>query len=407
MLSKKIVRFLKSGFLVISIGFSMGISGCKGNIEEPVSSEPIEIVSEKGMDDNFINIPIDIYEEATTKNKLKDMETVRKVVERFGECGYAAVDCENRVDMTQMQSVMDFCDSVENQKEAEVTIIKVSSLGGFSVYHLQTENGVVHVKRCYYGYKDGIMKSEDEGEYQTDYWRYTDDGYMMFSGTYFSEELYVLTLSSAEEYVAFRVLPLDAKCRELNEKYLLPIGYELNNMFLVDWNEDDFGELNFYDMFDLLYPKLHNEKFPYVADDNLGIGAVYHIPKTEFENVIMEYFNIDSETLQSKTVYDSEDSTYEYKPRGFEEVEYPEYPYSEVIGYTENSDGTITLTANVVFPYSGNSKVYAHEVVIRPLEDGRVQYVSNRIIPSEDNSEETWHTPRLTAEEWEELYGGE
>ena len=407
MLSKKIVRFLKSGCLIISIGFLMEISGCKGNTEEPVASESVEIVDERKIDDNFINIPIDIYVEAAKNNELTDMETICKVIKRFGECGYAAVDCENRVDMTQMQSVMDFCDSVENQKEAEVTIIQVSSLGGFSVYHLQTENGVVHVKRCYYGYKDGIMKSEDEGEYQTDYWRYTDDGYLMFSGTYFSEELYVLTLSSAEEHVAFRILPLDAKCRELNEKYLLPIGYELNNMFLVDWNEDDFGDLNFYDMFDLLYPKLHNEKFPYVADDNLGIGAVYHIPKTEFENVIMEYFNIDSETLQSKTVYDSEDSTYEYKPRGFEEVEYPEYPYSEVIGYTENSDGTITLTANVVFPYSGNSKVYAHEVVIRPLEDGRVQYVSNRIIPSEDNSEETWHTPRLTAEEWEELYGGE
>ena len=407
MLSKKIVRFLKSGCLIISIGFLMEISGCKGNTEEPVASESVEIVDERKKDDNFINIPIDIYVEAAKNNELTDMETVCKVIKRFGECGYAAVDCENRVDMTQMQSVMDFCDSVENQKEAEVTIIQVSSLGGFSVYHLQTENGVVHVKRCYYGYKDGIMKSEDEGAYQTDHWRYTDDGYLMFSGTYFSEELYVLTLSSAEEHVAFRILPLDAKCRELNEKYLLPIGYELNNMFLVDWNEDDFGDLNFYDMFDLLYPKLHNEKFPYVADDNLGIGAVYHIPKTEFENVIMEYFNIDSETLQSKTVYDSEDSTYEYKPRGFEEVEYPEYPYSEVIGYTENSDGTITLTANVVFPYSGNSKVYAHEVVIRPLEDGRVQYVSNRIIPSEDNSEETWHTPRLTAEEWEELYGGE
>ena len=407
MLSKKIVRFLKSGCLIISIGFLMEISGCKGNTEEPVASESVEIVDERKIDDNFINIPIDIYVEAAKNNELTDMETVSKVIKRFGECGYAAVDCENRVDMTQMQSVMDFCDSVENQKEAEVTIIQVSDLGGFSVYHLQTENGVVHVKRCYYGYKDGIMKIEDEGEYQTDYWRYTDDGYLIFSGTYFSEELYVLTLSSAEEHVAFRILPLDAKCRELNEKYLLPIGYELNNMFLVDWNEDDFGDLNFYDMFDLLYPKLHNEKFPYVADDNLGIGAVYHIPKTEFENVIMEYFNIDSETLQSKTVYDSEDSTYEYKPRGFEEVEYPEYPYSEVIGYTENSDGTITLTANVVFPYSGNSKVYAHEVVIRPLEDGRVQYVSNRIIPSEDNSEETWHTPRLTAEEWEELYGGE
>ena len=67
----------------------------------------------------------------------------------------------------------------------------------------------------------------------------------------------------------------------------------------------------------------------------------------------------------------------------------------------------ITLTANVVFPYAGDSKVYAHEVVVRPLENGRVQYVSNRIIPSEDNYRETWHTPRLTLEEWEELYGGE
>ena len=50
----------------------------------------------------------------------------------------------------------------------------------------------------------------------------------------------------------------------------------------------------------------------------------------------------------------------------------------------------------------GNSKVFAHEVVVRPLENGGVQYVSNRIIPSEDNYRETWHTPRLTAEEWEE-----
>ena len=143
--------------------------------------------------------------------------------------------------------------------------------------------------------------------------------------------------------------------------------------------------MNFYDMYDILYPKVNGQYVPYVADDNLSVSAVYRIPKEEFESVIMKYFNIDSETLQSKTVYDSENSTYEYKPRGFEEVEYPEYPYSEVVGFTENSDGTITLTANVVFPYAGDSKVYAHEVVVRPLEDGRVQYVSNRIIPSEDN----------------------
>ena len=208
-------------------------------------------------------------------------------------------------------------------------------------------------------------------------------------------------------YTALRVQPLDETYRELSRKYLLPISFEQNNMFIVDWSEEDFGDLNFYDMYDILYPKVNGQYAPYVADDNLSVSAVYQIPKEEFESVIMKYFNIDSETLQSKTIYDSENLTYEYKPRGFEEVEYPEYPYSEVVGFTENNDGTITLTANVVFPYAGDSKVYAHEVVVRPLENGRVQYVSNRIIPSEDNYRETWHTPRLTLEEWEELYGGE
>ena len=261
--------------------------------------------------------------------------------------------------------------------------------------------------RSYYKYEDGGLQREVTGSYQAEYWNYTEEGYLMFSGVWFSEELYILTLSGVEEHTALRVQPLDETYRELSRKYLNSISFERNNMFIVDWSEEDFGDLNFYDMYDILYPKVNGQYVPYVADDNLSVGAVYRIPKEEFESVIMKYFNIDSETLQSKTVYDSEDSTYEYKPRGFEEVEYPEYPYSEVVGFTENSDGTITLTANVVFPYVGESKVYAHEVVVRPLEDGGVQYVSNRIIPSEDNSEETWHTPRLTLEEWEELYGGE
>ena len=296
---------------------------------------------------------------------------------------------------------------VDAKEKAEITIIDIDDLGGFIKYDLQTKDGNVDVIRSYYEYKNGAIQRNDIGTYQAEDWNYTEEGYLMFSGVYFSEELYALTLSGMEEHTALRVEPLDERCRELSRKYLLPISFERNNMFIVDWSEDDFGELNFYDIYDILYRKENGEYVPYAADDNLGVGAVYRIPKDEFESVIMKYFNIDSETLQSKTVYYSKDSTYEYKPRGFEEVEYPEYPYSEVVGFTENSDGTITLTANVVFPYSGNSKVYVHEVVVRALEDGGVQYVSNRIIPSEENCEETWHMPRLTAEEWEELYGGE
>ena len=413
MLLRKTSWFWKSGLAAISFVLILSISRCgDAPPEENTVSETVidvQAIQEKSEEDadEIINICIELYKKAAEENKLADLETIRGIVNRLGENGYPAVDSRNQVNMTEAEQVLEFCEQVDVQEEAEITILEVSYLGGFVKYDLHTKNGNVDVVRSYYKYENGNMKREVTGNYQAEYWNYTEEGYLMFSGVWYSEELFVLTLSVAEEHTALRVLLLDETYRELSRKYLRPIGFEQNNMFIVDWSEEDFGDLNFYDMYDIFYPKVNGQYVPYVSDDNLSVSAVYQIPKEEFESVIMKYFNIDSETLQSKTVYCSENSTYEYKPRGFEEVEYPEYPYSEVVGFTENSDGTITLTANVVFPYAGDSKVYAHEVVVRPLEDGGVQYVSNCVIPSEDNYRETWHTPRLTLEEWEELYGGE
>ena len=414
MLLRKTTWFWKSGLAAISFVLILSISGCSdAPPEENTVSETVidvQAIQEESEEDadEIISVCIDLYEKAEEEeNKLADLETIRSIVNRLGENGYSAVDSRNQINMTEPEKVVEFCEKVDAQEEAEITILEVSYLGGFVKYDLHSKDGSVDVVRSYYKYENGDIQREVTGSYQAEYWNYTEEGYLMFSGVWFSEELYVLTLSGAEEHTALRVQPLDETYRELSRKYLNPISFERNNMFIVDWSEEDFGDLNFYDMYDILYPKVNGQYAPYVADDNLSVSAVYQIPKEEFESVIMKYFNIDSETLQSKTIYDSENLTYEYKPRGFEEVEYPEYPYSEVVGFTENNDGTITLTANVVFPYAGNSKVYAHEVVVRPLENGRVQYVSNRIIPSEDNYRETWHTPRLTLEEWEELYGGE
>lgn len=409
---KRTVQYWRIGFIAISIMILLSVPGCGDTHleDEQVVESEIAVQDQqqnvKDNEDEIIEICSQLYKKASEENKIADLEMIRIIVNQFGENGYPAVDSRNQIDMTEAEQVERFCEMVDTQEEAEITIIEVSYLGGFVKYDLETKDGNVDVVRSYYKYENGNMKREVTGSYQAEYWNYTEDGYLMFSGVWFSEELYVLTLSGAEEHTALRVQPLDETYRELSRKYLLPIGFEQNNMFIVDWSEDDFGELNFYDMFDLLYPKVYGTNIPYVADDNLGVGAVYQIPKDDFERVILPYFDIDSETLQSKTIYNAEDKTYEYKPRGFEEVEYPEYPYSEVIGFTENGDGTLTLTANVVFPYVGDSKVYAHEVVVRPLENGGVQYVSNRIIPSEDNCEETWHTPRLTAKEWDEIYGG-
>ena len=277
---------------MIQILLSCTISGCSDMPPEEIQVDDpfieVQEATENSQEnaEEIIEICVDIYKEAAEQNKIADLEMIRSIVNRLGENGYPAVDSRNQINMTEPEKVVEFCEKVDAQEEAEITIIEVSYLGGFVKYDLKTKDGNVDVVRSYYKYENGNMKREVTGSYQAEYWNYTEDGYLMFSGVWFSEELYVLTLSGAEEHTALRVQPLDETYRELSRKYLLPIGFEQNNMFIVDWSEDDFGDLNFYDMYELLYPKVNGTYTPYVADDNLGVGAVYRIPKDDFESKI-------------------------------------------------------------------------------------------------------------------------
>lgn len=197
---------------------------------------------------------------------------------------------------------------------------------------------------------------------------------------------------------------MDEKCREYNRKYILPVGYGKNNLFLCDWNENDFGDLDFYDLFDRFYPMIHGQPVPYMADENIGVGAVYQVPEELFENVIGAYINTDNGTLRSKTTYIPQSAAYEYRPRGFYEAEYPDIAYPEVVGYMENEDGTVTLNINAVYPNGNTSREFSHTTVIRPLHENSFQYVSNEMILPEEDDNIWWHSDRLTEEEWKEIY---
>ena len=241
--------------------------------------------------------------------------------------------------------------------------------------------------------------------YPAESWEYTKEGYLLFEGSYYSESYYVLSLSEEPEHTALRVQPLDEICRELNRMYLLPVGYGGNNLFLTDWSEEDFGNLDLYDLFDRFYGDVYEQPVPFIPDDDLDEGAVYRIPAEVFEHVIESHFQIDREELRKKAAYLPEDQTYEYRPRGFYEVEYPEIPYPEVGNYMENSDGTLTLTVNAVYPEENTSRAFTHETVVRPLADGGFAYVSNRIVFPEGGYEPWWHSDRLTEDQWKEVYG--
>lgn len=375
--------------------------------------------------ENIVALCSEICAEMTGADTANRLEIMQKIIDRLGGNGYAAVDSENQIDMANAEQVLDFCRAVDAGERAELTIVEVIATevidteqvyaaaadkaaaipDGFRKYDFRTENGKVDIVRGYYRFdRNGTLVSEDIVSYPADLWQYTEEGYLVFAGSYYADDYYIISLTDEAEHAALRVAPLDAECRNMYRKYIQPVGYEDNNLFLVNWTEEDFSALDFYDLFDRFYPMIRQKPVPYTASGNPGVGFVYRIAESEFEDVVRTYLNVSIDVLRSKTAYDAEDRSYEYKPRGFYEAGCSNMPYPEVTGYSENADGTITLTVNAVFPYEGTAEAFTHAVVIRPSENGGFRYVSNQITGGDYDA--WWYTKRLTAQEWEEVYGG-
>ena len=66
---------------------------------------------------------------------------------------------ENQIDMVGSEQVLRFCRSVEEAQDDKLTIIAVTSSGGFIKYDLLTAEGAVNVTRGYYQYSNGILKN--------------------------------------------------------------------------------------------------------------------------------------------------------------------------------------------------------------------------------------------------------
>lgn len=332
------------------------------------------------------------------KNGVLDLDTVKQIVNCLGENGYVAVDIENQINMVHSENVMEFISCVANKKEGKVTIFCVQYSGGLVRYDLQTNEGKVQVLRSYLTWNESKGEAENIEAYPAYLWDDTEDGYL------FLEQYPKSGYDEPFCYTAIRVQPLDEKCRELNRKYLLTVGYELNNLFTSNWSESDFKDLNFYDLYEVLHQMKKGQP---ITNSFLEEGVTYEIPKSEFEDVFQTYFRIDSQSLQQRTKYHRDTETYQYRTRGiYDFAPTPDIPYPEVIAYEEKQDGTIELTVNAVWPKENLGKAFCHHVVIRPMERGGFQYVSNNVIPSDNNVKVTWYTERLTDEKWQENYKG-
>ena len=87
------------------------------------------------------------------------------------------------------------------------------------------------------------------------------------------------------------------------------------------------------------------------------------------------YFPVSIEQLQEKCGYDKNSNSYAYEMI----LASPYPPFGEVVDYTENSDGTITLYVDAVWADYNSDCAFTNQIVVQPFSDGTFRYLSNSI----------------------------
>lgn len=188
------------------------------------------------------------------------------------------------------------------------------------------------------------------------------------------------------DYNQLRLAPADRELYDLNRKYILPVGYEMVNIFLCDWQEGEWGELSFNDLFEYFYEKDRGERFEWDGVSGWDTPDWAALPAQLFEETVLPYFRISLEDFREICGYDEVRKAYPWRPIYGYDLTSWHYPMCEpeILGQTQNSDGTITLTVQVYSPDLKTNRLFTHEVTIRPMENGNFQYVGNRITYTSD-----------------------
>lgn len=203
-------------------------------------------------------------------------------------------------------------------------------------------------------------------------WKYTEKGW--FAYEYCVPQYPEVTEVVNGNYM-LRVKPMLEEYIDIAEKYLIPVGYQGNNLFRSDWDAQHLENLDYAGLYEYLYLLKYQEAFgPQRNCDG--------IPKEEFENLMTEYLPVTAEELAKYAAFDEETQSYIWKRLGPLTHVATNFSASipEVTEITENLDGTITVFIDVVCEPRGEDTLFRHALTLQIQENGAVRYLSNRIL---------------------------
>lgn len=316
------------------------------------------------------------------KSQVLSDSSIDKIEDILTDTGLDVIDSNGAYPsyLTTPDRFRDFWGKVQRGMDADQELIQISRAGDLVYTVLKNRNG-----KCTAYYMTYEFDAEG-APCVMNYEKHTVQDMELTDRGNFYYRIYPAGDKSYADYTLIRLNPPDQTLYDLTAKYILPIGYKSANIFVVDWNEEDLGDLSFNDLFEYFYREQNDawfsaEEYPSGTNTFFDDVAVryYEIPAGLFETTVMPYFSVSQDNFRDAAFYDGEADCYPWKPYLTNDVVWYPSIEPEVAAYSENVDGTITLYVDVLSTDLKTDCLFSHEVTIRLLENGDHQYVGNKI----------------------------
>lgn len=174
--------------------------------------------------------------------------------------------------------------------------------------------------------------------------------------------------------------PCPEEWMQLAQRWVEPVGYNLNNLFLEQWSGDDLSALALNDVFDGLYQLetggLYTASRP---DPSLGAAGGGWVDAGAFEQLVCRYLPVQPEQLHELAGWDAQRNAYPWYEWPMMHTGYLPACVPDVRNVQVRADGALVLTVDAMDIQNMDDCVFTHQLVLR-LEDGRAVYLENTLL---------------------------
>ena len=332
-------------------------------------------------------------DKGTAMNITLSTKDISSMISAIGSAGLPAADSLGKLNMQAYEIMNAFGEQLNvSTEDLSETYFIVYPDGHLSGFMLSRESRIWHLYSASAAWNEDeecSIRIYSEGRYAVGEVRYTDKGWLIYSRD--TSDFDENQKANTDAYVMVRVLPYDSEKRTLCERYVEPVGYLENNLFTTTWNESNMGPIDFNSLYAYVFSlyngtdmlSSYNVRSYYKAVQGTKL---YLVPEDIFENNTTVYFNIDRSALKNISDYSASRGGYYFL--GYNRDYYnvtPRTPTPEVVSYTYNTDGTITMVVDAVNKWYGTDRAFRHELTVRPTDGVSFRYVSNLLYEDENN----------------------